>query len=85
MPSWSVLAGALALSLAGCASAVAPGLANAPVLGGATPETAIHDVIANGHDACERAWFPQGQVLRGQVPPCGRETRSMTVASMPGR
>ena len=46
------------------------GLANAPVLPGDTPETRVHDVIANGHDACERAGFPQGEVLRGHVPPC---------------
>lgn len=56
--------------VAGCGSAVQVGLANAPVLGGATPETRVHDVIANGRDACERSAFPPGEVLRGQLPPC---------------
>ncbi len=61
----------LAALLAGCAAPqVQPGLANAPVLGGTTPETRVHDVIANGHDACERSAFPPGEVLRGHVPPC---------------
>ena len=56
--------------LAGCSSSVQVGLANAPILGGATPDTRVHDAIANGRDSCERSAFPQGQVLRGQIPPC---------------
>ncbi len=58
--------------LVGCASTstVQVGLANAPWLGGATPETRVHDAIANGRDSCERSAFPQGQVLRGEIPPC---------------
>jgi hypothetical protein len=84
MRLWSVLVAALGLCLAGCATAVAPGLANAPILGGATPETTIHDVIANGHDACEQVWFPEGAVLRRKVPPCDGETRSMTATLAPG-
>jgi len=56
--------------LVGCASSVQVGLANAPLLGGATSETRVHDVIANGRDSCERSAFPQGQVLRGEIPPC---------------
>jgi hypothetical protein len=55
--------------LAGCGGAVQVGLANAPSLSG-TPETRVHDAIANGHDACERSMFPQGEVLRGHIPPC---------------
>lgn len=55
--------------LAGCGGAVQVGLANAPSLNG-TPETRVHDAIANGHDACERSMFPQGEVLRGHIPPC---------------
>jgi hypothetical protein len=54
----------------GCAPSVPVGLANAPVLGGATVETRVHDVIANGRDSCERSAFPQGEVLRGHIPPC---------------
>jgi hypothetical protein len=57
----------------GCGSVVQPGLANAPSLGGVSPETRVHDVVANGHDACERSMFPQGEVLRGQIPPCIRK------------
>ena len=60
--------------LAGCGVPVQPGLANAPWLGGTSPETRVHDAVANGHDACERSMFPQGEVLRGQVPPCSKET-----------
>jgi len=56
--------------LLGCASNVQVGLANAPWLGGATIETRVHDAIANGRDSCERSAFPEGGVLRGQVPPC---------------
>jgi hypothetical protein len=57
--------------LVGCSSTVQVGLANAPLLiNGATPETRVHDVIANGHDACERDGFPPGEVLKGHVPPC---------------
>ena len=59
--------------LAGCATVV-PGLANAPSLSG-SPETRVHDVIANGHDACERSMFPQGEVLRGHIPPCTTHER----------
>ncbi len=57
--------------LAGCGSSVQVGLANAPILGGATPDTRVHDAIANGRDACERSALPPGGVLRGQTPPCG--------------
>ncbi len=56
--------------LAGCGSSVQAGLANAPVLGGATPEAGVHDVVANGHDACEPSAFPRGEILRGQTPRC---------------
>jgi hypothetical protein len=70
----------LACCVLGCGTVVQPGLANAPALGGATPETRVHDAVANGHDACERAMFPQGEVLRGQVPPCGKE--SLTAFSL---
>jgi hypothetical protein len=57
--------------LLGCTSTVQVGLANAPLLiNGGTPETRVHDVIANGHDSCERSAFPPGEVLRGQIPPC---------------
>jgi hypothetical protein len=59
--------------LTACSSVVQPGLANAPALGGATPETRVHDAVANGRDSCERPMFPQGGVLRGQVPPCQSE------------
>jgi hypothetical protein len=60
--------------LAGCGGVVQPGLANAPSLNG-TPETRVHDAVANGHDACERSMFPQGEVLRGHIPPCAPPER----------
>jgi hypothetical protein len=73
--------------VAGCGGVVQAGLANAPALGG-SPETQVHDVVANGRDACERAMFPQGNVLRGQAPPCAAPgelgARAVTpVASVP--
>ena len=68
----------------GCGFIFQPGLANAPVLGGDTPETRVHDAIANGHDACERTGFPPGEVLRGHVPPCGpRKFVPVTAAFLP--
>ena len=73
-----VLVGAL---IAGCAVNAVPGLANAPTLGGTTAETRVHDVVANGKDACERSAFPEGAVLRGQIPPCtSKEILVKTVA-----
>ncbi len=64
----------------GCASSVQLGLANAPSLGHEPVETRVHDVIANGHDACERSMFPEGGVLRGQFPSC---VTSQTLTSVP--
>jgi hypothetical protein len=64
--------------LAGCSLQF--GLANAPVLiNGGTAETHVHDVVANGRDACERSWFPPGEVLRGQIPPCVKKERLRAV------
>jgi hypothetical protein len=66
----------------GCATTVQPGLANAQAIPGESPETRVHDVIANGRDACERWMFPQAEVLRGHVPPCSHEgTASPRVAT----
>ena len=78
----SNLVAILAYCALGCGAVVQPGLANAPVLGGPTPETRVHDAVANGHDACERSMFPQGEVLRGHVPPCskGSTTKATTLA-----
>ncbi|MGA2449077.1 MAG: hypothetical protein ABTD50_10405 [Polyangiaceae bacterium] len=59
---------------AGCGSTLQVGLANAPGLGGTTPESRVSDVIANGQDACERSGSRQGEVLRGQIPACGPRT-----------
>jgi hypothetical protein len=73
----SVFIGAL---LVGCTSTVQVGLANAPLLiNGGTPETRVHDVIANGHDACERNGFPPGEVLKGHVPPCSKTEKLAAV------
>ena len=77
--SISVLVGAF---LVGCTSTVQVGLANAPLLmNGGTSETRVHDLIANGHDACERSGFPQGEVLKGHTPPCLQKER---LAAVPG-
>jgi hypothetical protein len=66
--------------LAGCTSTVQVGLANAPLLiNGGTPETRVHDVIANGHDACERNGFPPGEVLKGHIPPCIKKEKFAAV------
>jgi hypothetical protein len=74
MGASSVMSVVACCLLAGCGGAAQVGLANAPGLGGTSPETRVHDVTANGRDACERAMFPPGAVLRGQVPPCGKES-----------
>jgi hypothetical protein len=73
----SVLSFAL---LTGCGASVQAGLANAPVLGGGTPDARVHDVIANGRDACERSAFPAGEVLRGQIPPCSPGENLATIS-----
>ena len=77
MARWCLASVFGGLALSACASArVQSGLANAPALPGASHETRVTDVIANGRDACERSAFPQGEVLRGHVPPCeSKETR----------
>ena len=69
----SVFVGAF---LVGCTSTVQVGLANAPLLiNGGTPETRVHDGIANGQDACERSGFAPGEVLKGHIPPCIKKER----------
>ncbi len=79
----SMLVSILACCGLGCGGAIQPGLANAAALGGATPETRVHDAVANGRDSCERAMYPQGGVLRGQIPPCSRESLPTPVAFAP--
>ncbi len=69
--------------LAACSSSVGVGLANAPVLGGATPDSRVHDAIANGRDACERSAFPPGEVLRGQMPPCAATEHLARIVAFP--
>ncbi len=73
------IAGLACAFLAGCSSTFHAGLANAPRLDGDTPETHVHDAIANSGDACERSGFPPGEVLRGHVPPCPTEKVAATV------
>jgi hypothetical protein len=69
--------------LVGCTSTVQVGLANAPLLiNGATPETHVHDVIANGHYSCERSGFPPGDVLRGHLPPCVKKEKLAAAPSL---
>jgi hypothetical protein len=83
MARWTVLVGiSIALASLGCASAsaVTPGLANAPALGGVgAVEPGPYDVVSNGRDSCESM---TGQSpLRGHVPPC--PTVSHPVAAVP--
>jgi len=73
MGASSLIIVSLGALLGGCASTCQPGLANATALGGTSPETRVHDVVANGRDACERNAFPQGSVLRGKSPKCGSD------------
>jgi hypothetical protein len=83
----SIRVSLIALALVtGCSSTLPlqPGLASAPKLGKDTPETRVHDVIANGHDACERTGFPPGEVLRGHVPPCSTEKSAPVVTTFFG-
>ncbi len=52
-----------------CAATVQPGLANAPAQStGPVADADVHDVIANGRDACERGLG--GGPLRYQIPAC---------------
>lgn len=59
----------------GCGSAIRPGLANAPALGGTGPETRVHDAIANDHDACERPFVAEGAAY-AHASSCREETFS---------
>jgi hypothetical protein len=77
----AIHASVVALFLAACSGAtVQIGTANAPSIEG-TEETRVHDLIANGRDACERSAFAPGEVLRGHLPPCSTETK--TAVSLP--
>jgi len=74
MSRWPVLAllsmGSL---LAGCGSAIRPGLANAPQLGGSpVADARIHDVVSNGDESCGA--YGEHGVLRGRIPPCPTPT-----------
>ena len=69
--------------VASCVGSVQGGLANAPTLADPTPETRVHDAIANGRDSCERAAFPPGEVLRGHTPPCIEAERSAAAPALP--
>jgi hypothetical protein len=72
----------VSLLVSGCGAGVQGGLANAPTLADATPETRVHDAIANGRDSCERSAFPPGEVLRGHVPPCVKNERTTAAPTL---
>lgn len=71
MARWPVL---VALSFAlpglGCAGRVVPGLANAPSIQRTAPDESVHDVIANGSDACSDLGVSP---LWSHYPPCWGE------------
>ena len=53
MSRWRLLtAFSIVLLATGCGSTLRGGLSNAPRLGGSADEARVHDVIANGDDAC---------------------------------
>jgi hypothetical protein len=63
------------LFLTGCGGPLQVGLVNVPWIGrDASETTGVHDVIANGRDACE-VGGGRGEVLRGHVPPCASEEK----------
>jgi hypothetical protein len=70
MSRWPVLTVLMMLPmLGGCGTAVRPGLANAPRLGGATAaDDRVTDTVANGADAC--GLYAEHGVLRNQIPAC---------------
>jgi hypothetical protein len=78
---WSILSCSLSL---GCASqsAITPGLANAPPLGGAggVDEGQV-DVVSNGRDSCESV--SGRSPLRGHVPPCPTVSRPASTLPPP--
>jgi hypothetical protein len=83
MARWPVLVALSIMSCSlGCASqsAITPGLANAPPLGGtAGVDEGQVDVVSNGRDSCESV---SGRTpLRGHVPPC--PTVSRTSSTVP--
>ncbi|HZU84333.1 MAG TPA: hypothetical protein VE987_15495 [Polyangiaceae bacterium] len=72
MSRWPVLAVSSTMVLTGCAGTA--GLANAPALGALTRgDEPVHDVVANGGDACGR--HAERGPLRGHVPPCPTTVR----------
>lgn len=72
----------LAITATPLGCSVRPGLANAPVLGAVPPGNGRqHDVIANGHDSCER--LGAGSPLRGRLPPCGSDRSAGPSAAAP--
>jgi hypothetical protein len=70
MPRTVALIGVLmSLVPLGCATALRPGLSNAPALNGSPiVDARVHDAIANGRDSCERRLGPGP--LRNEIPAC---------------
>jgi len=73
----------IVFAFVGCGSSVQPGLANAPALSKVpSADERVTDVVANGHDACERNLGPGP--LRYQAPPCPTvEEQGPTVRMFP--
>ncbi len=65
--------------LVGCATAVEPGLANGPRLGGLqTADEHVHDVVSNGGDSCGR--FAEQSPLRLHWPACPTPVHPMAAS-----
>jgi hypothetical protein len=85
MARWPLLTVfSMAWSLAGCASSVRPGLANAPRLDGlGAADDRVVDVVANGDDSCGR--HGEDGPLRSRWPPCPAHARAaMATVLLPG-
>jgi hypothetical protein len=83
MPRTAAMLGIL-ISLAPLSCETTVGLANAPGLGNSPlADAAVHDVVANGRDSCERGLRPG--LLRYQVPRCPGVERSAANATVANR
>ncbi len=86
MARWQIfVALSFALPGLGCATRaslaqrIVPGLANAPSIQRTQPDESVHDVIANGRDACSSEGVSP---LPGHYPPCWGENLPAALPSL---